>query len=396
MFTRTINLNVNGREVTAAAEPRLHLADFLREQLLLTGTHIGCEHGVCGACTVLIDGEIARSCITFAVACEGAEVRTIEDFDDDPVMERLRGAFNEEHGLQCGYCTPGMLMAARDIVIRLPDADERRIRVELSGNLCRCTGYTGIVAAIRKTLGERQGGRPLPISVPEQAARAAQPAPGKASTNVVTASQPDLVSEGLVAGPDRGLRTLSQTFVVSHARPDVWRYLEDLEKVITCMPGASLLGPVKNNRFKSQIAVRLGPIGATFRGEWKRDLDDDFRGVIEGSAHDNRTATRVRGKAEYRLLEEDGGAATRVDVRVSFSLAGRLAQFSRAGIVQDLATRLTAAFADNLQARLDGIAEPASGAETRTSPAELKVGGLFASVIWARIKAVVASLFRRS
>ena len=395
MITKTINLSVNGRNVTAVVEPRQHLADFLREQLLLTGTHLGCEHGVCGACTLLIDGAIARSCITYAVACEGAEIRTIEDFDDDPIMERLRGAFNEEHGLQCGYCTPGMLIAARDIVIRLPEADERRIRVELSGNLCRCTGYTGIVAAVRKTLGESQAGRPLPVAVRERTYRsphAAQRALGKAPIKVSTATQPNPVAEA-----KRGLRTLSQTFVVSHARPIVWRYLEDLEKVITCMPGASLIGPVQENRFKSQIAIRLGPIGAAFSGEWKRDLDDDdFRGVIEGKARDNRTSTRMRARAEYRLLEEDGSAATRVDVKISFSLAGPLAQFSRGGIVQDLATRLTAAFADNLQARLDGIAEPATGAEASTSPAELNVGGLFASVIWARIKATLASVFRWS
>ena len=394
MITKTINLNVNGRNVTAVVEPRQHLADFLREQLLLTGTHLGCEHGVCGACTLLIDGAIARSCITYAVACEGAEIRTIEDFDDDPIMERLRGAFNEEHGLQCGYCTPGMLMAARDIVTRLPEADERRIRVELSGNLCRCTGYTGIVAAVRKTLGKYPAGRPLPVAVRERiyrAPHAAQRALGKAPIKVSTAPQPNPDAEAT-----RGLRTLSQAFVISHARPIVWRYLEDLETVITCMPGASLIGPVQDNRFKSEIVVRLGPISATFSGEWKRDLDDNYRGVIEGNARDNRTATRMRGRAEYRLLEEDRGAATRVDIKISFSLAGPLAQFSRGGIVQDLATRLTAAFADNLQARLDGIAEPATSVEASTLPAELNVGGLFASVLWARIKAALASVFRRS
>ena len=394
MITKTINLNVNGRKVTAVVEPRQHLADFLREQLLLTGTHLGCEHGVCGACTLLIDGAIARSCITYAVACEGAEIRTIEDFDDDLIMERLRGAFNEEHGLQCGYCTPGMLMAARDIVTRLPEADERRIRVELSGNLCRCTGYTGIVAAVRKILGNNQVGRPEPVAVRERTSRAPDPvqrALGKTPIKISTAPQPDSVAKS-----NRGLRALTKTFVVSHARPIVWRYLEDLEKVITCMPGASLIGPVRDNRFQSQIAIRLGPIGATFSGEWERDLGDNYRGVIEGSARDNRTATRMKGRAEYRLLEEDSGSATRVDVEIAFSLAGPLAQFSRGGIVQDLATRLTAAFADNLQARLDGIAEPATGAEASASPAELNVGGLFASVIWARIKATLASVFRWS
>jgi carbon-monoxide dehydrogenase small subunit len=153
---KPIRLNVNGAVVTGQVAPRTHLADFLREQEGLTGTHTGCEHGVCGACTIEIDGAPARSCITFAVACDGASVRTIEGFDDDPVMARLRAAFTAEHALQCGYCTPGMLVTARDIVLRLPAADEARVRKELSGNLCRCTGYVGIVRAVLRVLGERR------------------------------------------------------------------------------------------------------------------------------------------------------------------------------------------------------------------------------------------------
>jgi carbon-monoxide dehydrogenase small subunit len=155
-FRKRIRMTVNGRTVEAAVEPRQHLADFVRDELWLTGTHTGCEHGVCGACTVYLDGKPARSCITFAVACDGGDVRTIEGFDDDRVMGELREAFSSEHALQCGYCTPGMLVTARDIVLRLPDADEARIRLELSGNLCRCTGYVGIVRAIAKVLASRK------------------------------------------------------------------------------------------------------------------------------------------------------------------------------------------------------------------------------------------------
>ena len=152
----TVHVTVNGVSHAAEVEPRKTLADFLRDDLNLTGTHLGCEHGVCGACTIEIDGAPARSCIAFAAACDGASVRTIEGFDDDAVMAELRAAFTTEHALQCGYCTPGMLVTARDVVMRLPDADEARIRKELSGNLCRCTGYMGIVRAIERVLDERQ------------------------------------------------------------------------------------------------------------------------------------------------------------------------------------------------------------------------------------------------
>jgi carbon-monoxide dehydrogenase small subunit len=149
-------LTINGRRVEARVEPRTSLGDFLRDRQLLTGTHFGCEQGVCGACTVVIDGAPARSCIAWTVACGGADIRTIEGFDGDPLMAELRAAFTAEHALQCGYCTPGMLLTARDIVLRLPEADERRIRVELSGNLCRCTGYLGIVRAIERVLAARR------------------------------------------------------------------------------------------------------------------------------------------------------------------------------------------------------------------------------------------------
>ena len=145
---KKVNLTVNGQSIEAAVEPRTHLADFLREHAGLTGTHLGCEHGVCGACTVELDGAPARSCIQFAVRCEGAQVRTIEGFDDDAVMQQLRTAFNAEHALQCGFCTPGMLIMARDILQRHARPDAQTIRHELSGQICRCTGYANIVKAI--------------------------------------------------------------------------------------------------------------------------------------------------------------------------------------------------------------------------------------------------------
>jgi aerobic carbon-monoxide dehydrogenase small subunit len=151
-----ISLTVNGEPRQMRAEPREQLADLLRGGLMLTGTHVGCEHGVCGACTVEVDGAPARSCITYAGSCDGASVRTIEGFGDDAVMAALREAFSQEHALQCGYCTPGVLVTARDIVLRLPEADEARVREELAGNLCRCTGYRGIVRAVLRVLAARQ------------------------------------------------------------------------------------------------------------------------------------------------------------------------------------------------------------------------------------------------
>ena len=145
-----VALSVNGRKVEAMIEPRTHLADFLREHCRLTGTHLGCEHGVCGACTVLIDDKPARSCITYAVQCDGVAVQTIEGFDDDPVMQDLRTAFSREHALQCGFCTPGFLTTLIPFLQRNPDPSPEEIRQALSGNLCRCTGYQNIVKAVQR------------------------------------------------------------------------------------------------------------------------------------------------------------------------------------------------------------------------------------------------------
>jgi carbon-monoxide dehydrogenase small subunit len=152
----TLSLVLNGRRVNADVSARTSLADFVRDHEGLTGTHITCEQGICGACTLMIDGRPSRSCITFAVTCADSDIRTIEGFDDDEIMELLRRCFSEAHALQCGYCTPGMLITARDIVTRLPNAGRERIRLELSGNLCRCTGYLGIVNAIESALQRRR------------------------------------------------------------------------------------------------------------------------------------------------------------------------------------------------------------------------------------------------
>jgi aerobic carbon-monoxide dehydrogenase small subunit len=145
----SISATVNGRPVQSSVEPRTSLADLLREELRLTATHLGCEQGVCGACTVLIDGQPARSCITLAVGIDGSDVRTLEGLDRDPLMLAIKAAFHDKHGLQCGFCTPGMLISAWDLLRRKPDLSASEIRIAISGNLCRCTGYQGIVRSIQ-------------------------------------------------------------------------------------------------------------------------------------------------------------------------------------------------------------------------------------------------------
>lgn len=149
MTKRTeITIRANGKPRSGIVEPRRLLADFLREDLGLTGTHLGCEHGVCGACTVLLDGVAIRSCLLFAIQADGCDVQTVEGLGEDDELHPLQRAISEQHGLQCGFCTPGVLMAATDLLQRTPTPSEPEVRAAMSGNLCRCTGYHGIVQAV--------------------------------------------------------------------------------------------------------------------------------------------------------------------------------------------------------------------------------------------------------
>jgi aerobic carbon-monoxide dehydrogenase small subunit len=146
-----IRMVVNGDPVAADVAPRQHLADFLRDTLGLTGTHIGCEHGVCGACGVRLDGAVVRSCLTLAVQADGARVETIEGVSDSGEIADLQAAFAERNALQCGYCTPGMLLSAQELLLQTQSPDREAIREHLSGNYCRCTGYHAIVDAVETT-----------------------------------------------------------------------------------------------------------------------------------------------------------------------------------------------------------------------------------------------------
>ena len=157
---RTVRVTVNGACVEREVEPRLLLSDFIRHEAGLTGTHVGCEHGVCGACTVLLDGAPVRSCLMFAVQAEGASVETVESLADGETLHPLQEAFRREHGLQCGYCTPGILMTLKPFLAANPAPSDADIRRALSGNLCRCTGYQQIVAAVRLAAAMLRGESP--------------------------------------------------------------------------------------------------------------------------------------------------------------------------------------------------------------------------------------------
>src|SRR5690606_15255694 len=264
-----LSMEVNGRKVTGDVPARTHLGDFLRDKVRLTGTNLSCEHGVCVACTVLVDGKPVRSCITFAVACEGKQVTTIEGYDNDPIMRRLREACHEHHALRCGFCAPGMLTTSRHIVLRLREADEHRVRIELSGNICRCTGYRGITAAVMSVLQAlRQQPAPEVDALRRAAAegKAALPEPAKAEEfagfqavrrpAAKPAAAPDAQAAAAPAADKAGKGSSIQGgFDVPFPAARVWQFMSDLPAVAGCLPGAVIEEQV-GDEVKGKIAIK--------------------------------------------------------------------------------------------------------------------------------------------
>jgi carbon-monoxide dehydrogenase small subunit len=403
-----VSLTVNGSVLSAEVEPRTHLADLLRETHNLTGTHIGCEHGVCGACTLLVDGVPIRSCITFAVACENAKVTTIEGLDEDEIARELRAAFTAHHALQCGYCTPGMIVSARDIVLRMDAPTEHDIRVAMSGNLCRCTGYVGIVRAVQTVLSDRRargveavpgGGRELlgPAGSGRAGEIRAVTAAAVAAAGVRAA--PRFAPAGAAARPEADWKPqveFRQSFVIAHPVDEVWAFFGRVEDVAACLPGASLDGGEKDGVVNGRMRVKVGPISAEFSGVAQITRNEAaHRGAVVGSGRDRRSNSATRGVVAYSVKPDEAGAGSRVDVDVGFTLTGMLAQFGRSGLVQDIASRLTAAFARNLEARLSSGGDDGGG-EPPPLVRELNAGSLITAVLLGKVRRFFRRFLGRS
>ncbi len=372
----TVQLVVNGESMKTSVEPRTSLADVLRDKFQLTGTHVACEQGVCGACTVIVDGKPVRSCITWAVSLDGAEVRTIEGYEEDATMRRLRDAFSREHGLQCGFCTPGMLVTARDIALRLPGCDETRVRHELGGNLCRCTGYAGIVRAVCSVA-----------------------SPDGASPNVERTSRPPLETFEPVQDPadtpaasfaaamdaDEPGARITETIVVRGCDAQrLWELLSDVGTAATCLPGARV------DRFDGQtiagaVKVSFGPIKAEFVGEGAVVRDEAARrATIRGTATDPRSRTRAKADIIYRTEPQPGaGDAARLVIVLEYDVQGPLAQFSRSDLVRSLVRQVVRDFGRNLEAL-------AAGDSSRTKSG-FSALGLLGRWLLARILGLIRS-----
>lgn len=361
---------LNGKKVKGAVEPRTHLADFIREEVLASGTHIGCEQGVCGACTVFVDGRPTRSCITLAAACNSAEVRTVEGFEADPLMEAIRDSFKRHHGLQCGFCTPGMLTTAYDIIRRLPDAERDTIRKELSGNLCRCTGYAGIVDAIEDVLKNAPAADLQPTDRPCPAAPGTDATARLAMNAAAKASPPEAIDPAYTAIPDAGsfenANALRKTMQLSAAPENAWELISNPEAIVSCIPGATLSGPVTDGIANGACSISAGPIKAQFRGTASIAYRPETKsGQLLGSGKDGLSRSGLEGRLDFQVVPN--GTACDIKLEMRYRLNGPLSQFGRPALVEEIANGLLAEIGQAIDAKLSGNAEIADGLQAQRS-----------------------------
>jgi carbon-monoxide dehydrogenase small subunit len=355
-----VRFTVNGSPVVLHLPPRHTLADALRDHLGLTGTHLGCEHGVCGMCTVLVDGEAARACLLFACQLGGTEVTTVEGLGTPSALHPLQESFGRHHALQCGFCTPGFLMSSYDLLAHRPDVTEQELPEELSGVLCRCTGYRNIIAAVAET------GRAHPGGIPEPGNCAPRTLVGRASGHLTggggqTRSEPEGTEDAPITLPDtEPTATVETTSAIDVPAGAVWNVLDDVPLLARCLPGAELTEDLGNGRYAGRARISAGPVALSFTGRAQILEHDRDRGLLRVLAQGQDTGG-AQTRADITLRTRGTAAGTELTAEAAIHLSGRIAQFGRA-LAGDLSRRLFEQFADNVgQAATSGRAPAARG-----------------------------------
>jgi len=365
--TIKVSIMVNGTPTQLTIPPRLTLADALRDHLGLTGTHLGCEYGVCGMCTVLVDGQAARACLLFACQLEGSEVVSVEGLGRPDALHPLQDSFGRHHGLQCGFCTPGFLLSSYDLLDHRPQVPREELPEELSGVICRCTGYRNIVDAVADVA------RAYPEGIP---------APG----NCGHATFVDRAGVGLVTGrpapaepsPPPGNGAIEDiklpqgepavhvelTREVAAATDDVAGVLADVRVLARCLPGAELTEDLGDQWYRGRAKVSLGPIKLSFASvaHVVEQEHDHIRVLAQG---EDAGGGRAQADIRLRVHGEDSGSRLEADARVF--LTGRIAQFGRS-LAGDVSRRMFEQFATTVE-------QVANGAETKdlfTTPSPLR------------------------
>lgn len=384
--TTTVSLVVNGRPATVQVAPRVTLADALRDHLGLTGTHLGCEHGVCGMCTVLVDGDAARACLLLACQVDGSEITTVEGLGTQAELHPLQQSFTSHHALQCGFCTPGMLMSAYDLLDHEPDVTAEELPEKMSGVLCRCTGYRGILDAVAEVAQAHPDG---------------VPPPGNCTTDTILPRASLGGSASLPEEPEQQVSATAAEITLPRTEPTVsievdeevradvdaiWQVMDDTERLARCLPGAELIADFGDDRYSGQMKVALGPVKLSFVGDINVVERDATTHTIRAVAQ-AKDAGGGNVQASVELHAEPRSPGSVVHARADLHMTGRIAQFGRS-LAGDVSRDMFGQFTGQLDAAARGE-EP-----TQTNPPS--AAAMATRFITARARSFLHRITRRS
>ncbi|WP_406690263.1 2Fe-2S iron-sulfur cluster-binding protein [Saccharopolyspora sp. ID03-671] len=346
--TVEVRFTVNGTPAVLNLPARVTLADALRDHLGLTGTHVGCEHGVCGMCTVLVDGEAARACLLFACQLDGAEVVTVEGLGRPDDLHPLQESFGRNHALQCGFCTPGFLLSSYDLLSNKPEVTDEELPAELSGVICRCTGYRNIMTAVSQTRAAHPEGIPEPGNC---ARRALVGRSGGRSATVVEeraepSGEPGRNVEIVLPEGDPTIAVQVDT-ALDVPFDEVWRVLDDVRVLAGCLPGAELTEELGEQLYAGRARIAVGPIKLSFHGIARVLEQDRETGTIRVLAQGQDTGG-AQTQADITLRAQATAAGTELRADAAVYLTGRIAQFGRA-LAGDISRRMFEQFADSVR-----------------------------------------------
>jgi aerobic-type carbon monoxide dehydrogenase small subunit (CoxS/CutS family)/carbon monoxide dehydrogenase subunit G len=382
-----VTLTVNGAPVSMTLPARVTLSDALRDHLGLTGTHVGCEHGICGMCTVLVDGQAARACLLFAVQLDGADVTTVEGLGRVDELHPLQESFGRHHALQCGFCTPGFLMSSYDLLSHEPDVTREDLPTELSGVLCRCTGYRNIIDAVDEVAAAHRGGIPGPSNCGTRTLVGRTPAGASGSAGATAEEMPTPYD---TSGPRHielpsGEPTIAidLTSELTSSAADVGRVLGDVRLLARCLPGAELTEDLGNDWYRGRARIALGPVRLSFQGLAQVLEQRDDRIVLNAQGKDTGGGS---AQAAIAMIATPSGAGTSLHADAKVFLTGRIAGFGRS-LAGDVSKRMFEDFAH-------AIDQAAAGAEPEVDARPPSAFTLLASALRARVRLPIHKMMR--
>ncbi|MCU1520150.1 MAG: 2Fe-2S ferredoxin [Arthrobacter sp.] len=375
-----VEFTVNGTPVSLRVPARMTLSDALRDNLGLTGTHIGCEHGVCGMCTILVDGDASRACLLFACQLDGAQITTVEGLGKPDDLHPLQESFGRHHGLQCGFCTPGFLMSSYDLLDHEPDIRREDLPEELSGVICRCTGYRNIIDAVDDVATNHRAGLPGLKNCGQRTLTGRSPVGSTAAADESTAvseTVQDSVPEKISLPSGEPTIAIDVTTVLESPPQDVARVFEDIQLLARCLPGAELTEELGGNWYRGRARVALGPIKLSFNGFAHLLEHESDRMHVLGQAKDTGGG---RAQAEIHLLAVPEGTGTRLQAEARVYLVGRIAGFGRS-LAGDVSRRMFEDFAK-------AVDQAARGEEPEVGSKPPSAFGILVGAMRDRIRSV--------